>query len=433
MLCALIFWLPIPLGSYRVWAIMFFGFLVSCTFILHLVNCAYSKQAIFPKKSSWPLFGALLAVICVLAIQLLPTRFQSIDPNQTFIMLLKTITMLQFAWLILFYVNTKNRIKTFIYWLIAAGVCQALYGSYLVLTQAPHSLVFDYPYDSRAMGSFTYQNFLANYLAMCMAMGIGLLVSELKTHNHKQSFKNLIRNFFESILSNKIIIRLCLILIITCLILTKSRMGNVAFFMALGITSLFALFYYKERPYNLKIIIVSFFILDLIIIGSMFGVEEVRERIVNTSFVEETRDEVLVSSISLILDKPFLGSGGGSFYTAYPAYQNELMLGHYDNAHNDYIQFSVELGIPLTIILGLLLFYSLFISCKIMTSSLSKTSKGIAFGGSIAIIMMLIHSSVDYSLQSGANSMTFIAVIALLFVAYELSTNSKVIKNRKYL
>ena len=184
-------WLPIPLGSYRVWAIMFFGFMVSATFILHLVNCAYSKQAIFPDESSWPLMGALLAVISVLTIQLLPTSAQSIDPNQTFVMLLKTITMLMFAWLILLYVNNKERIKTLIYWLVAAGVFQALYATYLNLSPNINSLIFGYLHSNRATGSFTYQNFLANYLALCLAMGMGLLISQLKISGAAANVKEL--------------------------------------------------------------------------------------------------------------------------------------------------------------------------------------------------------------------------------------------------
>ncbi|MDE3270661.1 O-antigen ligase family protein [Pseudoalteromonas sp. G4] len=428
LLCALIFWLPLPLGSYRIWAIMFFGFMIAVTFFLHLVNCAYSKQAIIPDKSSWPLLGTLLSVIFVLAIQLLPTSFQSIDPNQTSIMLLKTITMLLLVCLVLLYVNSKDRIKTFLYWLIAAGVFQALYATFLNLTPESTSLIFDYKYTQRARGSFTYQNFLANYLALCLAMGIGLLISELKIKNSSSNWRAIIRDLASTLLSSKMFLRLSLIIMIIGLILTRSRMGNSAFFIALAAVSLFAFFFYYRRPQNLRLLIISFFIVDLIIVGAMFGVEKVKERLVETSLQSETRDEVVRDSIPLILDKPLLGSGGGSFYTAFPAYQPEIYSGYYDNAHNDYIQFAVELGIPATIMLGGLLLYVLWLAVRTMMRRKTPLYQGVAFGGAIAIVHMLLHSTVDYSLQAGANSMTFAVILALVFQVNSL----KHVKKKRY-
>ena len=98
-----------------------------------------------------------------------------------------------------------------------------------------------------------------------------------------------------------------LIIIIVALILTRSRMGNSAFFIALIIVSLLALFVYKQKPKAFKLLIVSFFIIDLIIIGAIFDVEKVKQRISETSLQSETRDEVVRDSIPLILDNPLLG------------------------------------------------------------------------------------------------------------------------------
>jgi len=132
------------------------------------------------------------------------------------------------------------------------------------------------------------------------------------------------------------------------------------------VVSFLALFVYNNKPKAFKLLIVSFFIIDLIIIGAIFDVEKVKQRISETSIASETRDEVVRDSIPLILDKPLLGSGGGTFYTAFPAYQSEPYSGYYDNAHNDYIQFAVELGIPATAALGLLVLYCLWLCVATM-------------------------------------------------------------------
>ncbi|WP_347881502.1 O-antigen ligase family protein [Pseudoalteromonas sp. KAN5] len=233
-----------------------------------------------------------------------------------------------------------------------------------------------------------------------------------------------LRALTKIMLSDKVILRLALIIMIIGLILTRSRMGNSAFFIALSAVSIYALFFYRRKPKHLRTLIISFFIIDLIIIGALFGVEKVTERLSQTSLSSETRDEVIRDSIPLILDKPWLGSGGGSFYTAFPAYQPQPYSGYYDNAHNDYIQFAVELGIPTTMLLGALILLCLYNCAVVMHTRKTPLYQGLAFGCAIAIIHMLLHSSVDYSLQAGANTLTFMLILTLSFIIKNIPTTT---------
>ena len=384
------------------------------------MHCAFnSQQSIYPPRYSWPIITSLVIVILTCALQ---TYTVSIDPYQTKQMLIKTLFMLIFAWLVFIYCRSPSNIKTLLYTIIAAAVFQSLYASYLSLSPMIVSPVFGYEHTVRAIGSFTYSNFLANYLALCLCLGIGLLVSELKQSNTKDKFnlKQQLRNYAELLLSTKIVLRIALIIIIIGLILTRSRMGNSAFFIALSVISLLAIIVYRKKPKAFKILILSFFILDLIIIGSLFGVDKIKQRIAETSIQSETRDDVIRDSIPLILDKPLLGSGGGTFYTAFPRYKSTPYTGYYDNAHNDYIQFSVELGLVTTAILGLLILYCLWLC--IMTMKTRKTSlyQGLAFGCAVAIVDMLLHSTVDYSLQAGANSMYFMLILCIAILCNKL-------------
>ncbi|KAF7780808.1 hypothetical protein PMAN_a1905 [Pseudoalteromonas marina] len=420
LLCGILFLLPLPLGSYRPWAILAMGLLISATFITHLIYGAINNnQSLYPPLYSWPVFAALGVVIAVCAVQMFTV---SVDPFQTKQMLLKTSFMILFCWLIFIYFNSAARIKKLIYAVICAGVFQALYASYLNLSPDVVSPIFGYKHTDRAIGTFTYSNFLANYLALCLCLGIGVLVSELKRNNGKgkNTLKQTLRAWAEILLSSKIVLRISLIIIIVALILTRSRMGNSAFFIALMVVSFLALFVYNNKPKAFKLLIVSFFIIDLIIIGAIFDVEKVKQRISETSIASETRDEVVRDSIPLILDKPLLGSGGGTFYTAFPAYQSEPYSGYYDNAHNDYIQFAVELGIPATAALGLLVLYCLWLCVATMRKRKTALFQGVAFGCAIAIIDMLLHSSVDYSLQAGANSMLFMVILCLAILSNKI-------------
>ena len=420
LLCGILFLLPLPLGSYRPWAILAMGVLIGATFLTHLVFSAVNtKHPLYPPLYSWPVFATLGVVAAVCIVQIFTV---SVDPFQTKHMLLKTSFMIMFCWLIFIYCNTAQRIKKLIYAIICAGVFQALYASYLNLSPDVISPIFGYKHTDRAIGTFTYSNFLANFLALCLCLGIGVLVSELKraSSRRKQTLKQTLRAWAEILLSSKIVLRISLIIIIVALILTRSRMGNSAFFIALMVVSFLALFLYNNKPKAFKLLIVSFFIIDLIIIGAIFDVEKVKQRISETSIASETRDEVVRDSIPLILDKPLLGSGGGTFYTAFPAYQSEPYSGYYDNAHNDYIQFAVELGIPATATLGALILYCLWLCVATMRKRKTALFQGVAFGCAIAIIDMLLHSSVDYSLQAGANSMLFMVILCLAILSNKI-------------
>ena len=176
----------------------------------------------------------------------------------------------------------------------------------------------------------------------------------------------------------------------------------------------------EQKPKAFKPLIISFFIIDLIVVGAIFDVEKVKQRISETSLQSETRDEVVRDSVPLILDKPLLGSGGGTFYTAFPAYQSQPYSGYYDNAHNDYVQFAVELGIPTTLLLGGLVLYCLWLCINTMRTRKTALYQGVAFGCATAIVAMMLHSSVDYSLQAGANSIMFIVILCLAILTNQL-------------
>ncbi|MBL4909508.1 MAG: O-antigen ligase family protein [Alteromonadaceae bacterium] len=434
-LCFLLAWLPIPLGSYRPWAFFIFSFCIFLLFLTHLFLVFKHKKKLLPPRYSAWLLAPLLAVISVLIIQIIPGIVQpqqtihtinhlttlSIDTMQTKITLLKTVTLFVFSWLLFSYCKQHQQLKKVSYAIIAGGLLQALYAIYLNLNPDFYSVIFNYSYEKNATGSFTYKNFLANYLAMCLALGIGVLISQLSLTRSGKSYREKARGLLMVILSTKILLRSALILMIIALILTRSRMGNSAFFISLALVSIFSFFYYNKKPINLRALIISFFILDLLIVGAMFGVEKVKERLLETSLSSETRDEVVRDSLPIIKDHLLLGTGGGTFYTAFPKYQPEPYSGYYDNAHNDYIQFTVEFGLPVTLILGLMIISAFIMACKVMIKRKTPLYQGVAFGGAVAIIHMVLHSTVDYSLQAGANSVTFITILALVIMSANLA------------
>jgi len=424
-LCVIIFYAPLPLGANRIWAHSSIGFMIFVGFVLHLILVVNHRKSLLPAKYSIPVLLPLSIILIWLLVQITPglggEAYSSIsfDPSLTHIMFLKTLAFTLFAWLLFCYVDSRQNLYRLAVTIIISGFFQACYAAWLNLNPDV-SPIFNMAYAERANGSFIYHNQLANYLALCLAIGIGVLISQLSRGYSNNQMRHKMRDVALILISPKLVIRLGLIIMIIGLILTRSRMGNSAFFIALALGSLFAFFFYKHKPKNLRLLIISFFILDLILVGSIFGVEKVKQRLEETSLASETRDEVVRDSLLIIKDNPLTGTGGGSFYSTFPGYHPEPYSGFYDHAHNDYIQFAVELGLPATIMLGAMMLYCLWLSLKTLSRRHTSLYQGLAFGCSVAILHMLMHSTVDFSLQSPAIGLLFISILCISLIAARL-------------
>ena len=78
----------------------------------------------------------------------------------------------------------------------------------------------------------------------------------------------------------------------------------------------------------------------------------------------------------------------------------------------------------MTLLLGMMLLYCLFVAFKTMATRRTSLYQGVAFGCSIAIMHMLLHSTVDFSLQSPAIALLFITLLAMSLIAANLSAKS---------
>lgn len=423
----ILIWAPIPLGSNRPWAWALLHALIALGGIWHLFQVARNKAPLFPKPWQLMLLAgpALIVVYLLLQSTCFIPGVCSVDPYQTNLMLEKSLYLLLFTYLLSQHCHTQQQLKIILTCILISGGFQAIYGSLLHLSGLDLSPVFGIPEGEKARGSFVYQNHYANYLALCLSIAIGWMLSELSTSKQKVPLAKWLRAFAELILSRKLLLRLAIILMVVGLVLSRSRMGNAGFFTALGIVAVLALFIYRRPPPLLKWLVLSIFILDMLLIGSMFGVEKVKQRMQETSFVSEARDEVVLHSLPLLEDQGLTGTGGGTFYTVFPRYQQQSYSGFYDHAHNDYLQFAIELGWPVTALLGAWLLLALWQGLYVMNKRRTKLYQGVAFGCCMAWVHMMMHSSVDFSLQAPANSLLFMTILTLFYLVRVLPGERK--------
>ncbi len=414
----LLAWLPLPLGSNKLWAISLlccWSLLLSAAWLyLFSVDKTTISPSFTKSRAIMVLLGAapLMALIQGLAPSTL--AISSIDANASLQKSLTAFCFILIFCLTLLLINTSKRIKVLAYTLILSGLFQSVYGSMMTLTGIEYSFFIPKEhYTHLATGTFVNRNHLAGYLVLTLSVGIGIMVSTLTTQSSK-SWRERSRRLITTLLGPKSRLRVMLIIMVAGLVMTHSRMGNTSFFVSLAVTGVIALILSKHSTRSTVILISSLIVIDIFVMGTFFGVEKVADRLQNTSEERETRDEVNGYTLGAIQDNLLTGSGAGTYYTNFPKYrQYDAGRGFYDHAHNDYFEFASEYGVIVTssLLLAVLLVFSSAI--KALRRRKNALMRGIAFSSTMAIIALAIHSTVDFNLQIPANAATFMVILAL--------------------
>src|SRR4029078_6177582 len=105
------------------------------------------------------------------------------------------------------------------------------------------------------------------------------------------------------------------------LVMTRSRMGNTAFFSSLLLAGAVALALSRHDPRSRVILIASLIAIDIFIVGSWFGVEKTMHRIEQTTVGDvEVREDPTVYALEMARDYPLFGTGPGPFLPPFPAH-----------------------------------------------------------------------------------------------------------------
>ncbi len=317
--------------------------------------------------------------------------------------------------LVLLTVRGSRRQKAVGLVLVCSGVFQALYGIAVLLSGAKTGF-FGEPASplGAAIGTFVNRNHFACYLALTGSVGIGLVVADL-TNRQASNWRARFRNFMDFMLSETVLYRVLVAVLVVALVASRSRMGNIAFFNALAIAGLIYVVL-RERELFVKSILMfaTFFLVDFMILSNWFGLEQLLTRLENTSVLTETRVDVFPDlMIAAKAYWPF-GAGAGSFYAVYPEFRSPEVWTMRYHAHNDYMEFAIETGVFGLALLGgivsLVMYHALFLLLR----RKDRLVGGIAFAGIMSTVFMGVHSTVDFNFQIPANAATYVVILGLV-------------------
>jgi O-antigen ligase len=295
-----------------------------------------------------------------------------------------------------------------------AGACYAIYGI-LALQLDPFHILWreKTAYVGDLTSTFINRNTAAAYFGSCSCAWLVLLFAAIR--------KNLPRGRIEwrSVPSHllaeartSLLVRFVMLLICLAAMLMTSSRGGVLVSLTVMILT-FMIYFRRDLPRGKGLLIAliacigaSAFLLQ--VLGS-----NISDRINLQGLSDAGRLSAYRSTLRIIADNPWFGTGLGTFPAAFPAYRSGdiSMQGVWDLAHDTPLEFASEMGIPLTLIVAIAWIAALVV---LSLGLRGRRRNMIAPLSSLAVsLIAVLHSLIDFSLQIAGYS---IVVFALLGV-----------------
>jgi putative inorganic carbon (hco3(-)) transporter len=454
LLLALLVWLPLPWGSRPEPAVALFGLLAALLVISRLVLAARGLALpTLPRSArialvlwlawlAWCAFYALPLPQVLLdwlspasgalhgALGQLPEGAArgtlSILPGATLDQLVLGANYFALFWLVLVSVaRNRPRQRWLLTVLMFSGLAQALYGTVMTLSGWEYGFFEPKLHGlGVATGTFYNRNHYAGYLELALAAGIALVLADLRVRE-TPTWRQFFAGFVELAMSPRMRTRVLIAVMVIALVLTRSRMGNVAFFLALAICgNLYILLRHPKYLVKSLVFFVSLFLVDLLIVSEQYGLKKLAERIEATDLQTEQRMIVFRDLVPVIEQYGAVGAGPGAFAAAFLPHRSDDLYGYYDHAHNDLAEFLIETGLVGCTLLALLVGTTLLHAFRIVRRRHDPMACAIGFAGAMALVSLGIHGLADFNLRVPAVAATLVALMALTL---SCSSKSKVV------
>ncbi len=350
------------------------------------------------------------------------TRFMSLSliPSHTFRQGLELFTYFLLGFLVIKTVTTRKQIKRIVYVLVIMGFFEAFYGMYEMYNENPRLLFLKKVHRVDVVtGTFVNRNHLSGYLEMIIPLALGLIIARIGLFSLAGlRGRDKILRLSEKGVSMNMLLSAGIIVMAVAVIFSESRSGVFLLIFSFILFFELTIFYFrrvKERQkWIMNFLKVSFVIITIVALN--VGMVSVIERFALDDLLHEGRPIVWGKVVEVIGDYPLLGTGLGTFASIYPVYDDSGSSIHYSHAHNDYLEYLSELGVVgLVMLLGGVVFIVVR-SFLVWRVRRHPEIKGLALGGMVAVVVILIHSITDFNLHIPANMVLFTVIVALTFV-----------------
>lgn len=346
----------------------------------------------------------------------------TLSPFDTSAAFLRWVTYVGAFYLTLVLCGRHKTEKRIFVALILLGAFEALYG--LIQYLSGWHYIFTYAkhyYINEATGTYVNHNHFAGLLGMLFPLSLGM--AYYVWHKGRGSYPMADAASFSasgrsSTHPKTLFFSFLAVLMVVSIIFSRSRMGILAALSTiLLLVALIAHAKRRERKKMLTGVIVG--LTAVLLLAVWVGLEPVMARYAELEWEYNVdgvgRLSIWKDAFELVQSRPFFGSGLGTFATAYQHVQRaypQRVVGH---AHNDYLQFLIELGLVGSVLLFAQVFYVCFLAIRGWYRKQGLWERSVALGSVGGIAFILVHSLTDFNLQIPANALTFSVLLALAF------------------
>jgi O-antigen ligase len=340
----------------------------------------------------------------------------SIDPRQT------TLGLVCFVALALFAAGCARRLTTaaaatFARLVTVLAVLVAVIG---VVQKASGTLLiygfwrpFHHPY--QIFGPFVNRNHYAGWMVMASSLALGSIAGTFAVNARRMP-----RAWRERVLwlsspdANYLLVGCVgLPLIAVALLMTLSRSGITAFAVALSI-GLATIAVRTRRNRLVGLLIAGYSAAAIIMISGWSRLDAVAQRFQGDSGVSlAARVWTWRDAARIMRDHPVFGTGLNTFDAAMIFYQSQAG-GHWDAAHNDYVQLLAEGGMWLCVpIVVAICLYVRDVQRRFEADRQHVLAFWLRTGAILGLIAIGLQEAFDFSLQLPGNAVMFAALLAV--------------------
>jgi hypothetical protein len=267
--------------------------------------------------------------------------------------------------------------------------------------------VFELSQGGAPFGPFVNKNHFAGCMLMLLPLSIGAVLSSLaKTVRARHASLRHVTLAFSTVEGNRtLLLAFATLLMFLALILTMSRSGMIAIFLAL-IVMLIAASRQSIGTVE-RTVTIGFLLLPLVIVIAWAGVDSLIARFNEIEVAgENQRPAIWRDALAIGKDFWLTGTGFNTFGASTLLYQTSVPNFHLREAHNDYLQLAVEGGllVCLPIIVAIVMFAT--DASRAMRRDIGSV-RWLRLGALAGIFAVAIQSLVEFSLQMPGNAALF--------------------------
>jgi len=317
----------------------------------------------------------------------------------------------------------RARKARLIYALVALAVVEAFYGLAQYLMNVQTIFWFSKKYDlEEATGTYINRNHFAGMLEMVLPFAVSLaiyegerLLARRKRRHGGSSDASRAQKIAGDHKAYAMILWLALaVVLMVAIVFSRSRMGILA--SSFSILAIFSLKLLQRKQKAFPMALGAVFVALSLWLAVWIGVRPALTRFKNIGQEfsgNESRLSLWPATLKLIAAHPFTGTGLGTFPIAFTQVQKTFLRNFVPHAHNDYLEFASDLGVPAALLLFGGIIFVLVRAVRNSFRGEGKYDPAISLACCGSILAILLHSFTDFNLHIPANALLFAVILGL--------------------